>query len=215
MSDWLHNLPVPLMALVVFGLTYLLAAIIFILVTALAAGERARAFKAVSPGMLPPLGIIFGLFVGFTAAQVWSDNAQAEAAVQREASALQSIVVFAGALPTETQNHLRTLVHSYIAQAVAQEWPLMAKRNITLTTASPPLAECGWCSASTPRTATRQQRSAASSRHLRMPSMPAANASQSANPTSIGSSGQAYTCSQLVPCLRSPWCTATILSRRR
>src|SRR5262245_45203027 len=29
------------------------------------AGERGRAFKAISPGMLPPLGIIFGLFVAF------------------------------------------------------------------------------------------------------------------------------------------------------
>ena len=141
MSDWLHNLPVPWMALVVFGLTYLMAAVIFTLVTALAVGERARAFKAVSPGMLPPLGIIFGLFVGFTAAQVWTDSAQAEAAVQREASTLQSVIVFASALPTDKQNHLRTLVHSYIAQAVAQEWPLMAKRNITLTTASPTLAD--------------------------------------------------------------------------
>ena len=27
---------------------------------------RGRAFKAISPGMLPPLGIIFGLFVAFT-----------------------------------------------------------------------------------------------------------------------------------------------------
>ena len=27
--------------------------------------------------MLPPLGIIFGLFVAFTAAQVWSDNDRA------------------------------------------------------------------------------------------------------------------------------------------
>ena len=30
----------------------------------LVVGERARSFKAVSPGMLPPLGIIFGLLVG-------------------------------------------------------------------------------------------------------------------------------------------------------
>ncbi|HMF27087.1 MAG TPA: hypothetical protein VKG24_33925, partial [Pseudolabrys sp.] len=28
----------------------------------LAKGERGRAFKAISPGMLPPPGIIFGLF---------------------------------------------------------------------------------------------------------------------------------------------------------
>jgi hypothetical protein len=44
-------------------------------------GERARAFKALSPGMLPPLGIIFGLFVAFLAAQVWSDVDRAQAAV--------------------------------------------------------------------------------------------------------------------------------------
>ena len=88
MSDWLHTLPVILMALIVFGFTYLLAAVIYVVVMILAIGERARSFKAVSPGMLPPLGIIFGLFVGFTAAQVWSDADRANAAVDREASAL-------------------------------------------------------------------------------------------------------------------------------
>jgi hypothetical protein len=40
-------------------------------------GERARAFKAISPGMLTPLGIIFGLFVVFTAAQLWQDDERA------------------------------------------------------------------------------------------------------------------------------------------
>ena len=77
MSDWLHNLPIVWMALIVFGFTYLVAAGISALATALAAGERGRAFKAISPGMLPPLGIIFGLFVAFTDAQVWTDNERA------------------------------------------------------------------------------------------------------------------------------------------
>jgi hypothetical protein len=63
MSDWLHNLPVVWMALVVFGFTYLVAAAIYAFVTVLAVDERARSFKAISAGMLPPLGIIFGLFV--------------------------------------------------------------------------------------------------------------------------------------------------------
>jgi hypothetical protein len=58
MSDWLHNLPVVWMALVVFGSTYLVTVAIYALVRVLAVGERARSFKAVSPGMLPPLGII-------------------------------------------------------------------------------------------------------------------------------------------------------------
>jgi hypothetical protein len=55
----------------------------------LAVGDRARAFKALSPGMLPPLGIIFGLLVGFIAVQVWNDFDRAKAAVASEASALR------------------------------------------------------------------------------------------------------------------------------
>src|SRR5271166_3784230 len=115
MSDWLHTLPVILMALIVFGFTYLLAAVIYVVVMILAIGERARSFKAVSPGMLPPLGIIFGLFVGFTAAQVWSDADRANAAVDREASALRSVVILAAAFPGEPETRLRSLISSYIA----------------------------------------------------------------------------------------------------
>ncbi|MGY4483515.1 hypothetical protein ACVWWR_002706 [Bradyrhizobium sp. LM3.2] len=74
MSDWLHNLPLPWMALVVFGFTYLVAMAIFAAVALVATGERAKSLKAISPGMLPVLGIIFGLFVAFTAAQVWGDS---------------------------------------------------------------------------------------------------------------------------------------------
>jgi len=93
MSDWLHNLPVLWMALVVFGVTYLIAASIYAGVNALAVGERARAFKAVSPGILSPMGIVFGLYLAFTAAQVWGDIDRANAAVNREASALSAIVI--------------------------------------------------------------------------------------------------------------------------
>src|SRR5271169_988362 len=99
MSDWLHNLPVPWMALAVFGFTYLVAAVIYAGVAVLAVGERAKSFKTISPGMLPVLGIIFGLFVAFTAAQVWNDSDRASAAVSREASALRSALVFAASFP--------------------------------------------------------------------------------------------------------------------
>ena len=133
MSDWFHDLPLVWMAVAVFGFTYLLAGAIHVVVHALAVGERARAFKSVSPGMLPPLGIVFGLFVGFTAAQVWSDSGNASAAVDREASALRSVVLLAASFPGEFENHLRALVANYIAEAKAQEWPLMARRAITLT----------------------------------------------------------------------------------
>jgi len=135
MSDWFHSLPVAWMALLVFGFTYFVVAVIYVVVRLLAVGERARAFKSVSPGMLPPLGIVFGLFVGFTAAQVWSDSATASAAVDREASALRSVALLAPAFPGEPKNRLDALLRSYIAEAKAQEWPLMAHRAITLTKA--------------------------------------------------------------------------------
>ena len=52
MSDWLLNLPVLWMAVVVFAATYLLTASIDWVVTRLAVDDRARAFKALSPGLL-------------------------------------------------------------------------------------------------------------------------------------------------------------------
>src|SRR6266478_1868045 len=132
MSDWLHNLPVLWMGLVVFGFTYLVTAGIYVAVTAFAVGERARSFKAISPGLLPPLGIIFGLFVAFTAAQVWNDNERANAAVNREASALRAVVVLAANLPEEPKRHLRNLIRRYIQEVTTQEWPMMAQGTATL-----------------------------------------------------------------------------------
>jgi hypothetical protein len=61
MNDWLHNLPIVWMTLLVFGLTALVIAAIHVVVTVLSVGERARSFKAVSPGMLPPLAVLVGL----------------------------------------------------------------------------------------------------------------------------------------------------------
>src|SRR5215475_13204209 len=113
------------MALVVFVFTYLVAAAIYSIVTVLAVAERARSFKAISAGMLPPLGIIFGLFVAFTAAQVWTDNERANTAVNREASALRAVVIVASTFPGETETRLRALIRRHIEQAVTQEWPMM------------------------------------------------------------------------------------------
>jgi hypothetical protein len=141
MSDWIHYLPVLWMALVVFGFTYLLAAIIFAAVTGLATGARAKSFKAVSPGMLPVLGIIFGLFVAFTAAQVWADNDHAGAAVSREASSLRAVTLLAAGLPAEQEARLLGLIRSYIEQAATVEWPEMAQQTASLRATPAALAE--------------------------------------------------------------------------
>ena len=87
------------MAVVVFAATYLFAAGVYLVVTKLAETDWARAFKAVSPGMLPPLGILFALLVGFIAVEVWNNFDKAKTAVATEASALRAVVLLAGTFP--------------------------------------------------------------------------------------------------------------------
>ena len=108
MNDWLHNLPVIWMAVVVCGATSLITAAIYAVVMVLATGERARAFKAVSPGILSPLGVIFGLFIAFTAVQVLNDNDRANEAVDREARAL-STVTESGGIPKRALSWFKIL----------------------------------------------------------------------------------------------------------
>jgi hypothetical protein len=115
--------------------------VIYWLVKALAVGARTAAFKGVSPGLLPPLGIIFGLFVAFVAAQVWNDVDRAKVAVNSEASALRAVVLLADGFPGEPKTRLHTLVRRQITEAVTQEWPMMAQHRATLTMAPPALVE--------------------------------------------------------------------------
>lgn len=141
MGDWLLNLHVLAMGAIILGAIYLMTAIIYLVITRLAVGERARAFKAVSPGMLPPLSVVFALLVGFLAAQVWNDADRASAAVNREAGALRAAVLLAAAFPGEPEMRLRDEIRSHIQDVVSREWPEMARRDATLTLAPPRLAE--------------------------------------------------------------------------
>jgi hypothetical protein len=141
MTDWLYNLPLGWMTLVVFAATFCFAAAVFFVVTRLAVDDQARAFKSLSPGMLPPLGIIFGLLVGFTAAQVWSDFERAKVAVVSEASALRGVVLLAASFPGEDEARLRALVGRHIEDAISKEWPAMARHRVNLTLPPAALSE--------------------------------------------------------------------------
>jgi hypothetical protein len=131
MREWLHALPIGWQAAVVFGSTYLITALIYSVVQRLAVGERAKAFKAVSPGMLPPLGILFGLFVAFIASQVWNDHDKANTAVNREASALSKVIYLAGSFPGDTETRLRELLRRHLDEVLNVEWPIMDGRTVS------------------------------------------------------------------------------------
>jgi len=132
MGEWFFNLSVPGMALVIFLATYLVAGSIGFVVTKLAVNERAKGFKAVSPGILPPLGILFALLVGFIAVEVWGNFDKAKTAVETEASALRAVVLLAGAFPDEQRMSIYALVNRHIDESVNKEWPEMARQRATL-----------------------------------------------------------------------------------
>ena len=98
-------------------------------------------FKNVSIGLLAPLGIIFGLMVVFIVAEVWSNIDRAKMAVDREASAIRTVVLLATSFPGEPEAQIRNLVRRHIDEAVFAEWPTMAKRSASLRVAPPALAE--------------------------------------------------------------------------
>jgi hypothetical protein len=132
-SDWLHGLPLGWMALVVFGATGLVTAAIHWIVLRLATDERARTFKGVSPGLLPPLGIMFGLLVAFIAAQVWGDIDRATAAVNREASSLRAVILLSRPFPADAETRMVGLIERYVQDAQRTEWPAMARQRATLS----------------------------------------------------------------------------------
>jgi hypothetical protein len=138
-SIWLHNLPLWQMALVTFGATYLAALVVHVVTGWLASGPHRRSFMAVSPGLLSPIGVIFGLLMAFTAAQVWNDTERANVAVATEAGALRSVVVLSAVLPEEARTQLRTLVRDYIEYTINTEWPMMAQGAATLKLSPPSL----------------------------------------------------------------------------
>jgi hypothetical protein len=132
MPDWLYHLPVVWMAVVITAGTFVVAALAFAIAAALAARGHGASLKAISPVMLTPLAVIFGLIVAFLASQVWSDVTRASAAVAREANALRAIVVLAHHFPGEIEKSVRALVRRHIDDAAKQEWPAMARHTATL-----------------------------------------------------------------------------------
>jgi hypothetical protein len=150
MSDWLHALPVVGMTAVIFLITYAVAAVIHWGVIRLATGERARAFKGLSPGLLPPLGIIFGLLVAFLAAQAWGDVERANTAVNREASSLRAVVLLSEILPAAARDQVRASIREHIQQVESHEWPAMARREVTLGMIPTALAQALHVTVSTP-----------------------------------------------------------------
>jgi len=134
MIDAFHNLPVPWMAVIVLVGLLIVNVAIWIVVGRLSASGRTATFKAMSPAMLTPFAVVFGLIIGFLAAQVWSDAERANASVIREASAFGTVLLLAASFPGDAERQIRALVRGHIREAVDREWSAMARQDVALPT---------------------------------------------------------------------------------
>jgi Protein of unknown function (DUF4239) len=141
MIPWLTAQPTPFIASIVFGFTWLTAALIFAIVTVVAKHRGSSDFKAISPVTLTPLSVIAGLLIAFLASHVWTNQERANAYMAREASDLRQAVLLADSLPPDLRTQLRDAINKHIRSVVAEEWPAMAKGEATLE--RPPLALTG------------------------------------------------------------------------
>jgi hypothetical protein len=89
---WIEAQWTTVIALLVFGGCYMLTAAIFCLAAILSRRAVARDLKAVAQ-VLPPLGMILGLLIGFLADRVWSNFDRANQYVGQEAGALRETIL--------------------------------------------------------------------------------------------------------------------------
>jgi hypothetical protein len=139
MITWLHDLPVGWLILVVIAGMSAITAGIFCGVMTLAGSPRGPRLQ-ISPGMLPPMALVFGLLVGFLVAQLWGNAGQARDAVNQEASSLRTVVLLASSFPRRSDAAINALVRQHIMVAATQEWPAMARQNASLTVVPQALA---------------------------------------------------------------------------
>jgi Protein of unknown function (DUF4239) len=126
--DRLQSLPL----LILFAASLLAAA--GLALTSRAAARRLAAWYGLEPGTALPLrdtvvtvtAGIYGLLVAFTSAGIWHDTTQARIAVQREAQALENVLVLSGGVSPAFAQTMSRRVIDYVDVVTRVDWPLMA-----------------------------------------------------------------------------------------
>jgi hypothetical protein len=141
MIEWIESQSIPVIALIVFVLWYLLAAIIYGIVMHLSRRPVADELKTVSPVTLTPLAVILGLLIAFLASRVWENVGHANDYIGQEAGALARVAAVSQVLPEDIRVKVRTAIRHHIEFLEKQEWPAMAHSHLELHRESPALSK--------------------------------------------------------------------------
>jgi len=91
---------------------------------------RVRSLTGVAPPFINIIGVLFGLTLAFLANDTWSAHDRAMTAVYKEADSLRSLLVLTDNLEDSWRSRLRAALADY-ARSAAEEWPLLAQRQIS------------------------------------------------------------------------------------
>ena len=134
MIVWFAHASLPLLTATIFFAMYVTVVLVLVVLYVMRRWGDDVTLGPLSPGLMAPLGLIFGLLVGFLVADVWADRARAASAVSQEASALRDIDLLTGAFPA-AQPQVRQLLRVQIDDYVGTEWPQMSAGQATLVVA--------------------------------------------------------------------------------
>jgi hypothetical protein len=138
---WIESHETRIIALIVFGLLYFAAIVIFLVVVLLHRRDRAGHISATTPVVLSPLSVIFGLLMAFLAARVWSNLDQAHILVAQEATALRETLIMADNLSHKAAESIRKDIITYLDAVELADWPAMAGGQANLRRKPPGLPD--------------------------------------------------------------------------
>ena len=141
MVGWIETQRPEVIALVVFGFSYVVVALLVIASAPLSTRPIGADLRATTPVMLTPLSVIIGLLIAFLATRVWNNLDRASSYVAQEASSIRESLVLGGELPPEIRASFRQQIRVYLHFIESDDWPAMRLGQATLMETPKGLAE--------------------------------------------------------------------------
>ena len=173
--SWLFTLSTPALLAVCFGSLGVVSAAASAGSAGVARLWPARPGSTVIGTLLTGLLVPTAVIIGFISSDIWTQNARAEAAVEREGIAAAEAQRILGALPATLATPIQTALLVYVHSAIQDEWPAMAHRTSSPNTgrAFTQLREALWASrqesAQAPRTTSTTSTTSADVRRIDAP----------------------------------------------
>jgi hypothetical protein len=92
--------------------------------------EKRRACNDLIGWQFSILGTTYAVILGFMMYAVWTSTQEAELNVNLEANSVVALYRLADALPEPQRTQLQSLIRSYLATVINQEWPQMVQGEV-------------------------------------------------------------------------------------